>query len=268
MNIEKSEIAIITTVSNIELYNKSLKYHPEGIDRIMIDGRKGLYGMESIIFMFEKLKKTNYKWIIMVDEDVFFIKPKLVFDQINYMNKNNYTISGLRDGGVVNHRTYNPFAMNTFFLIINYEKLKPIWNKKEVLNTHKIDNKKMLSLNNLEYDFDVNSSFELYYPFFFWVLNKNNRLLYLETKSPFKKNDVYSNAVYDHRKNTILVHSWFARAYGKYEEHTKRIDELIETTMQRTNLNDNISYVVWKNLYFTFMFNLRRIIKRIKNSKF
>lgn len=82
MSIFLSEIAIVTTVSNKLLYKKSIQTFPLDIDLIAIDGSKGLFGIESIKFMFKKLSSKKYSWIIMVDEDVLFANPQSVFEII------------------------------------------------------------------------------------------------------------------------------------------------------------------------------------------
>ena len=117
--IDKSQIAIVTTVASFKIYSKTANLFPQGIDKIVIDGTTGFYGLNSINFMFKKLKNKQYKWIIMADEDVFFYNANLVFDLIEYMHCNNFDICGIRDGGMIQHRFHNPESINTFFSIIN-----------------------------------------------------------------------------------------------------------------------------------------------------
>ncbi len=56
------------------MYAKTANLFPKGIDKYVIDGTNGMYGLDSIDYIFSKLKDKNYDWIIMADEDVFFIK--------------------------------------------------------------------------------------------------------------------------------------------------------------------------------------------------
>ncbi|GAA3736408.1 hypothetical protein GCM10022422_19350 [Flavobacterium ginsengisoli] len=72
--------------------------------------------------MFKKLNNKKYEWIIMADEDIFFYDSNLVFDLITYMDKNNYQISGVRNGRLIKHRINNPEVIDTFFYVINYKK--------------------------------------------------------------------------------------------------------------------------------------------------
>ena len=270
MSISKSKIVILTTVSNRNLYSKSIQTHPIGIERIAIDGSKGLYGIDSLTFMFQKLKNTNFDWVIMADEDVFFINPEKIYNLIDYMNVNDYSICGVRDGGEINHRLHNPLAMNTFFLIINYGKLKTIWNKKEVLRTNKVDNKMEFDLKKLKYKYDINSHFEPYYCFFFWLSNKGLKLLYLGSKSPIDNDDLISNLVYDNNEDELLIHSWYARSYGVSEFHTNRIDNLIKL-LNLFNLKGD--YTVWNDVFFPIKLFFRKynnkylvkLVKRVSN---
>jgi hypothetical protein len=48
--IDKSKIAIITTVANFDLYNKTSLFFPVGIRKYVIDGTKGKVCMAYIVF--------------------------------------------------------------------------------------------------------------------------------------------------------------------------------------------------------------------------
>ncbi|MDD5152039.1 MAG: hypothetical protein PHC28_16425, partial [Flavobacterium sp.] len=85
MMIDKSKIAILSTVASKELYAKTASLFPKEIDKYVIDGTNGMYGLDSIDYMFRKVKNKNYEWLIMADEDVFFYKADLVFDVITKM---------------------------------------------------------------------------------------------------------------------------------------------------------------------------------------
>ena len=61
---DKKKIALLTTVSNFELYAKTSKRFPKGIRHFVIDGRNGMHGIDSVFYMFKKLKNLNIKWLI------------------------------------------------------------------------------------------------------------------------------------------------------------------------------------------------------------
>ena len=119
--MDNSQIAILSTVINFELYQKSSQLYPIEIQKYVIDGRNGMFALDSIIYMMQKLKDKDIKWLIMADEDVLFANPNLIFDIINKMQAESYTVCGIRDGGLISHRTYNPFLINPFFSVINFE---------------------------------------------------------------------------------------------------------------------------------------------------
>jgi len=54
--LDYSKIAILTTVINFELYNKTSKLFPLGIKKYVIDGRNGMHGIHSIKYMMRILK--------------------------------------------------------------------------------------------------------------------------------------------------------------------------------------------------------------------
>ncbi|WP_298555152.1 hypothetical protein [uncultured Algibacter sp.] len=133
MGIHKSKIAILTTVVNFELYEKTSILFPKGIKRYVIDGRNRMHGIDSIKFMISKLKDTAIEWLIMADEDVIFYKPDTVFAIIERMINEDYTVAGVRDGGIIAHRNHNPYVINTFFSILNLKTVLGIWDKRAML---------------------------------------------------------------------------------------------------------------------------------------
>jgi hypothetical protein len=76
------------------LYKKTSINYPSHINRYVIDGREGMYGLNSIIFMMEKLKDKD--WPIMIDGDGILI---------DYMNENKFIICGMQDG--ISHSKIN-----------------------------------------------------------------------------------------------------------------------------------------------------------------
>lgn len=222
------KIAILSTVVNFDLYRKSSLLFPEGIPKYVIDGRNGMHAMDSIVYMFRKLKGLDIDWLIMADEDVLFINSNLVFGMIERMEKGDITVCGVRDGGVIPHRIQNPHAINTFFSIINLKEIMKMWDANEV-RKHQYVNKGEFKddLSNLTSGYDAMSTFEPYYCFYFWLRRKGKKILFLEADMPFE-NDNIANRVKDDLGNDLLYHTWYARAYGNNEKHTKRIDAIFD----------------------------------------
>jgi len=99
--MDNSKIAILSTVINKELYQKSSQLFPQNIQKYVIDGSNGMHGLDSIFYMMKKLKGKGIEWLIMADEDVLFVNSKGVFSIIEEMESNGYLVSGVRDGGVI-----------------------------------------------------------------------------------------------------------------------------------------------------------------------
>ncbi len=222
--MSKENIAILSTVVNFDLYQKSSLLFPKDIPKYVIDGRNGMHAMDSVCYMFKKLKDKKIDWLIMADEDVLFIDSTLVFGLIDQMKKENYTVCGVRDGGVIPHRVQNPYAINTFFSILNFKEISAQWNKKEVLqNQYILKNEFNDDLLSLKGDYSKESMFEPYYCFYFWMRRKGKKFLFLNATVPFEEDNI-TNLVLDFNGNPILYHTWYARSYGNSEKHTKRID--------------------------------------------
>lgn len=132
MKFMNSNIALLSTIINKELYKKSSQLFPPNIQKYVIDGTDGMFGLESVFYMMKKLKGKGIEWLIMADEDVFFENPEMVFKIIKKMESQKYSVCGIRDGGLISHRIYNPYLINTFFSIINFKEIESIWNEKEV----------------------------------------------------------------------------------------------------------------------------------------
>ncbi len=77
--------AIISTVANFTLYNKTSKLFPKDIPKYVIDGINGMHGIDSLCYLMKKLKSSDIEWLIMCDEDVVFVNPDLVC--YNYGNE-------------------------------------------------------------------------------------------------------------------------------------------------------------------------------------
>lgn len=255
-----STIAFLSTVVNNELYQKSSQLFPQNIPRYVIDGTQGMFGLDSIFYMMQKLKDRGIEWLVMADEDVLFENTNLVFDIIKKMKSENYTVCGIRDGGLISHRGYNPYLINTFFSIINFKEIESIWNKKEVLkNQFSIENEFEDDLSNLKGTYDTSSIYEPYYCFYFWLRRNNKQFLFLDAKQPFQE-DKITNTVYFEDK-VLLYHTWYARSYGINAKHTDRINTILKILKFENKETSNA--VVFKHKSF-FIFNRsRKMYKRI-----
>lgn len=259
--IDHSKIAILSTVVNFELYAQTALLFPDHLQRYVIDGTNGMYGLQSIFYMMKKLRGKGIEWLVMADEDVLFQNPALVFEIIKKMKDQNYTVCGIRDGGILKHRNYNPYLINTFFSVLNFKEIELIWNKKEIrANNYSIKNEFDDDLNDLKEPFDAQSLYEPYYAFYLWLRRQNKQFLFLESNH-FFQNDAITNTVY-FQNNILLHHTWYARGYGKIEKHTQRIDAVLATLNFENK--KTMKPIVFKDKGYYLKTKIQKFCKRIK----
>lgn len=258
--MDKSKIAILTTVANFELYQRTSQYFPSGIKKYVFDGTNGMHGIHSIKYMMKKLKGKGIEWLIMVDEDVIFTNGEIIYDLIEKMIETGSIFCGVRDGGIISHRNKNPYVINTFFSILNFKKTLSIWNENEVLKNQLIfENEFKDDISKLGFNYDLNSLYEPYYCFYFWLRRKFKNVLFLDAKMC---EDKISNSVLFNNE-TFLYHTWYARSYGKNEKHTLRINKLINglrLSKFECDLND---IVIYKKKTFAQVQFIKKSIKKI-----
>lgn len=261
--MQKSNIAILTTVANFELYGITSKLFPRGIRKYVIDGRNGMHGIHSINYMFNKLSNEDIDWLILADEDVIFKNAEDIFSIISKMEAENLSVCGVRDGGRISHRKYNPTAINTFFSIINFKEISKIWNKKEVKKHQYILPSEFefdkTQLNGL---FDVLSLYEPYYCFFFWLKRKGKQFLYLDSQM---LDDNISNALM-FEGQVFAYHTWYARSYNINEKHTVRINKVLnEMTIGVDSGTLDSNVVIFKDQFFFIKMKIKKTFKKILN---
>ncbi len=257
---DKSKIAILSTVANFELYQKTSLYFPEGIQKFVIDGRNGMHGLSSIIYMMRKLKNKGIEWLVMADEDVIFYESDIVFSIVDNMQTNNITICGARDGGDIAHRNQNPFVINTFFSVVNLADVFKIWNKKEMLKHQYIKpNEFGDNLKELAFSFDENSLYEPYYCFYFWLRRKSKHFLFLDA---IMDNDGIANYL-EFDNVQFLCHTWYARAYGNNKKHTDRINKHLKKLDDKLVDKLYTKPIVFKHKTFYFVKKLNKYYKRV-----
>jgi hypothetical protein len=255
-----SNIALLSTVINDELYQKSSQLFPPNIQKYVIEGSNGMHGLDSVFYMMQKLKDKGIDWLIMADEDVLFENPDLVFDIIKKMESQNYTVCGIRDGGLISHRIYNPYLINTFFSILNFKEIESIWDKKEVLkNNYSIESEFEDDLSNLKGRYDTSSIYEPYYCFYLWLRRNKKKFLFLDSNQPFQE-DTITNAVYFEGK-VLLYHTWYARSYGVNKKHTDRINKILELLKFENRIVPKP--IVFKHKTFFIIKSARKLYKRI-----
>ncbi|MBO2544271.1 hypothetical protein J0871_07570 [Salegentibacter sp. BDJ18] len=259
---EKKNIAILTTVANFDLYKKTSVLFPKDISRFVIDGTNGMHSLHSIFYMFKKLKGKEIDWLIMADEDVIFADNSKVFELINYMALNKYSVCGVRDGGMISHRNQNPHSINTFFSILHFSEIEKVFNLKEIKTNHYISAKEFKDdLKHLNFGHAVDSLYEPYYGFYFWLRRKNFKFLFLKAEMPFQEDNI-TNSVFMPNGDLLLYHTWYARTYGSNKKHTARIDKVLEKTTQQQK--NTVDPVIFKDRFFALKEYCKKTIRKIK----
>ncbi|WP_299155693.1 hypothetical protein [uncultured Christiangramia sp.] len=255
-------VAIITTVVNFELYQKTSKNFPDGIRAFVIDGRNGMHALHSILYMFKKLKNAGIDWLIMADEDVIFQDSDGVLKLIDFMQLHDYTVAGVRDGGVIRHRNNNPYSINTFFSLLNFRKILELYDANAIKKNQYIKKDEFcddLSLTN--YDYEKMSLYEPYYCFYFWLRRNGEKIYFLNSKMLKGEKDEISNQVFYPDSNPLLTHTWYARSYGKNKEHTTRINNILSSFQFKKSPGNP---VIFRDRIFPLKMKILKVVKKIK----
>lgn len=226
--MNKNKIAIATTVANLDLYNKTKLFFPQDIDVYAIDGAKNFFGIHSLLFCLNRLRKKDLDWLILADEDVIFTHPEKVFPLIEYLEKHNYTVAGMSEGDRMESESKHPYVINTFFAILNLSDIYKIYDEKVVLENQFIIENEFSSKKDWmpDYPYEINSLAESYYCFFLWLLRNGRKTKFLKASRP--DDDYLSTIIYDHNDEAILLHTWYARYYRVDPEQTKRINKAVD----------------------------------------
>jgi hypothetical protein len=219
-----NNIAIICNTLNKELCEKSKEFYKNTkYDKIDIPGKNKMFGWKFLNFITYNL---NYEWVILIDEDCFITDFSIVDELLQYQIKNNIYCSGVPDGGVLNTRKHNPISINPFFSILNLKEIKKIYNKNDAellfKQPDKFKNKTPFELLKSDYKFD---SFEKYYGYFFQLISKNLKILYLDGGDFYKKNDIWTSTIKFNNK-IFAYHTWKARFYDKEKNRIDNIYKL------------------------------------------
>ncbi len=226
--IQDKDIIFITTT----LYSKWLnysqafikKYFPES-KTLVIDGRTNW--PYAWFYWMEKIKGSDAKWFVHIDEDCFLSGKEELIKLINKMESEDITLSAVSDG-YHHYRGANPVAINSFFMVGNVEHINSLnfsldglsfwlesdgWkNNKGILydeSKHKIGFNYPHEITSGEnYAFEQ----EPYY-MILWMLKEAGRkfyYLYPHFDERFKS----TNPRVDKDSNDIAIHMWYTRSWN------------------------------------------------------
>lgn len=259
--MNKSKIAIISTVINFDLYNITSKHFPKEITKYVLDGRNGMHGVDSIYYIFKKFQNKNIDWLVLADEDLIFSDSEVVFSIIENMKNMEFTVCGIRDGGIISHRKFNPHVVNMFFVILNFKEILKIWNKNEVKrNQFILPNEFELNVSELTRMFNINSLYEPYYCFFLWLKRNKKRFLFLNARM---LEDGISNSILFNNIE-FAYHTWFARSYKINKNHTTRINNILNILnidSGKTEIDRNL--VIYKDSLYYLKNKMKFFFRRL-----
>jgi hypothetical protein len=238
-----SKIKIVSNVINDELYSYSKSFYESmNYEKIVVSGQNKLYNFKFINYVILNKSLFDFDWMVYVDEDCFITNQKALEDLINYQIENNYSCSGMPDGGVIAHRFHNPVAINPFFMIMNINEIRKKYNIDEINKSmYGEDLNKYVPINLIKKEYTYKSShdeilklgyspygvvfdnFEPCYGFFFWLLRNNFKILYLDAD---EHDDGISTILKNHNDVPFAYHAWYGRLWND-ENHKKRILNII-----------------------------------------
>lgn len=250
------KIAVVVTVQNFKLFNRTKNSIPPGIDLFVVDGRYGFYALNALQLVFSSDQVAKYEWIIMADEDVIFIDFDSILELIHHMKNNDHQLAGVSDGSALEFRKGDPTIPNLFFCVFNNYSIRskfdlPDFNQyvKTKSNTGHEPSKVMN---------------ESYYLFFKYLFYHGFKIMFLNAHNKVIPGDYESTFVYNHLNKIMLIHTWYARLYLKNQFHTARINHVVNSHLSNQH---NKTYFNLKNpqhFHFKKQFYLKFLKKKIK----
>ena len=154
--------------------------------------------------------------------------------------------------------------INTFFTVLNFKKINELFNWQEIKRNQFIEENEFKNdFKQLPFQFDLKSTYEPYYCFFLWLLRKNEKFYYLDSKMAFT-DDKYTNSIYLNNNQLIAYHTWHARSFGKNELHTKRINRVFNIVEKiNSKQQQKVTPIIFKDKTFYIREALRKFFKRI-----
>ena len=213
-----------STLSDVQEVNSMcISHYFNEYKHTVIDGR---YGWFTIWYKWLDMAYDDMaEWYIYVDEDCFILDRQPILDTIDYMEKNGYDIAGSPDG-CCEYRSCNYMALNSYFMIVNRRCVEAWHNrpstipqfKKEWIRPYPFEKRNDYTF---IYDMEFGTSgkplgqiwragSEPYYDFFWVLMDKGMRFLYIE---PLYGEKYQTSDLLDH----TIMHLWHQRErYADY----------------------------------------------------
>jgi hypothetical protein len=242
---------------------------PSDFDQFYIDGRFGFYGLKAIKLALNSSQLKSYDWIIFLDEDAAILDSKRFLELINYMRDEKIAVAGVRDGGEIEFRRGNPHFPNLSFCAISRKLLpmgidySPKLSSDFFTNKENFDEIVMLNPNHVTY-----KNSEEYYNFFNELKIKNSKFLFLPARYYNQSEDEFTTVFLDHKGTDLVIHAWWARAYGKNKIHTDRIDQVLKSLILKRNQYQGKEILNPEHISYLLKFRKKQLKKLVKKLLF
>ena len=181
-----------------------------------------------------RLMGRSEDWVVSIDEDAFVWDQEALDSLMEYMKENDYVFCGPSEWV----RRRNPAVVNPFFMVLNVGFLRELFDEDEMRAC--VDFEEDMKRNLPERLLIEEASYvteEAYYSFFYWMLKKGVKTLYLDAERGIPGvEDGWATVVKDHRGIEFMAHAWYSR---EYKTNPRRIDELIEYARKRKEVTND-----------------------------
>ena len=240
---------------------------PPDFDQFYIDGRYGFYGLKALELALSSAQLKSYDWIIFLDEDAAILNSNRLHELINYMQYEKFAVAGVRDGGEMEFRKGNPHFPNLSFCVINRKLLPKCINYSPKLSSDFFTNKEnfdKIPCSNISGK--IYECSEEYYNFFNELKLKNLKFLFLQSSFDNQSEDEYTTVFLDHKGIDLIIHTWWARAFGNNKIHTARINKVFSNlTLKKNNYTGKeISNPEYMSYWIKFRKKqLKKLVKKL-----
>lgn len=232
----QKRVGLFTNSAHAELLEMSTSLYRDICRPIVVPGRtwkgKGFYGYACFDRMLSsRLLRRRFDYLVYVDEDCFLADAEALLGVVKHFVENDYGFCGMPDGGVCHVRRHNPVAINPFFSIFNLRQIGRVYDRRKVRVTTFDDSLRRFAPTHLFRTQEPPPSeatltydeFEPYYRIFFYLLLRDLKPLYLGARTSPLDAEGFTTELFDHRGETLCLHTWYARLFATDPEHRARI---------------------------------------------
>lgn len=148
------------------------------------------------------------RWLVNIDEDAFLLSLDGLAGILEHMDAGGFHACGMPDGGVIKSRPADPVVPNAFFNVFDADFLRRT-SPQECPYDRSFEDSFPKGMLKPDCRHSFGMSGEPYYPFFYGLLDRGARFLYLDAKDC----DNGATMLMDHKGSPLVLHAWFSRHY-------------------------------------------------------